>query len=68
MKVKTPKTLKTITLSYDDKLKAGWAEGKTAEAIIDEHGCGNSVSREDAIAWLESQFITWKSEDDYYEA
>ena len=61
------KTLKTITLSYNDKLKAGWAEGKTAEAITDEHGCGNSVSREDAIAQLESQFIAWESED-YYEA
>ena len=54
-----------------DELKTSWAEGKTAIAIIDEQGCGDTqdgmVDRDDAIAWLESQFSEWESEDDYYE-
>ena len=49
-----------------NELKTSWTEGKTAIAIIDEQGCGNSVDgmvdRGEAISWLERMFEEWKSE------
>ncbi|MGL5923751.1 hypothetical protein [Chroococcidiopsis sp.] len=49
-----------------DDLKPLWIEGKTAEEIIDQHGCGDvfngMVDRDEAIAWLDDRIEEWKKE------
>ncbi len=48
-------------------LRRSWQEGKTAEEIIDEQGCGNEIDgmcdRGEAIAWLEGKIEEWENED-----
>lgn len=50
----------------ESNLKAQWEEGKTAEEIITEDQCGNSIDgmcdRDEAIAWLKDKIDQWESE------
>jgi len=49
-------------------LKESWKAGKTADAIIDEQGCGDDVDgmcdRGEAIEWLQSKIEEWAEESE----
>lgn len=49
-------------------LKSAWQEGKTAEQIIDEQGCGTDdadgmCDRDEAVSWLETKIAEWVEEE-----
>lgn len=50
------------------ELKTAWEEGKTAEEIIDEQGCGDEINgmcdRSEAIEWLNRKINEWQAEQD----